>query len=203
MKLIIKIVFLIFFVLGSAQDKKLSRTEIKNLNIDLKTYEKHTVSKDYSNLIKYILPDLVRLTGEDYMIEQFEKLNTNPKTEFKSLVFQIPEKCWDNDNIKVCKIPYQTNFEMIFKKQDSQSEAEFDNYLKTMTGIYKNGEFKDSEVFLNLDKSSIDIKSSKVILGIRKPKYNTWKFIEYNPKMKFIYEKSIGKPYTETIINSK
>lgn len=203
MKVIIKIAFLIFFFLGSAQDKKLSRAEIKDLNLDLKAYEKYTITKDYNNLIEYILPDLVILTGEDYMLEQFEKLNTNPKTEFKSLVFQIPKMCWDRENTKVCKIPYKAYFELVFKKQEGQSKTDFDNYLKTMTGIYKNGEYKDSKVSLNLSKRSIDIKSSKIILAIRKPEYKTWKIIEYNTTMKFIYEKSIGKKFTETIINSK
>lgn len=205
-KLIFNIICVALMSSLSAQDVQnvsLSAADQNKLDKDVANYRQLTLEKNFEGLINYVLPYLVNLTGKDFMLEQFEKLNQNPETTFLDLKFTMPGKCMQEENKKICIIDYVSHFKMKFTQQKGQEDQEFDDYLRTMLGIYKNGKFKNADVHLDESDQSIDIKSSKTLLAIDKPEFNSWKFIEYNPQMISIYNAAIGENLSSELKNLK
>ena len=144
--------------------------EVKDIFI---TYfnELSKTPKEYNKILDYTYPKLFDAYAKDLMISQLKKSFGNPlfTITFDQIEFKEIKQSFSFEEIIYTKTIYKSIMSLKFKKEEDQSDTDFNEYLDFMLVTYKN-QFKDSEV--TKKDTTISIAGNKNMILIHDKKYN-------------------------------
>ncbi|MCB0651917.1 MAG: hypothetical protein KDC85_11635 [Saprospiraceae bacterium] len=197
MKRILLFLTIVVFSSNSLSAQEFNEEEIRK---DVSQYFQYNEKNQMDSLINMLIPEFVEMFSREFLKSQMEELvdNANFKVRFRDMKMQEIQNALQSEESSYALVDYEFIMEFGFQRSEYQDPADFDSFLQFMETSFKS-QYGETEVSLDKEKSAILVAPHKTILAVKKPGYDSWKFIDFEPQNMEMYKTLFGKSVMEKL----